>query len=196
MDSTILLSLAAGSGYEDVVAILLPITKDINTQNVEGYNALLVAVSGRYDRIVDVLLDAGPHIAPQEPDPHSHLVPEIERISGYALDAILILCLDEGPIRPSSHKPDILKLLLRAVIKRSPQSGPDAATASAEPHSNPQLTRASLQAVSDNISSSRHSITTYNEAMEILTRGELGTMESTGCCSGCVCGPGQNKGRD
>lgn len=170
IDSTILLSLAAGSGYEDVVAILLPITKDINAQNVEGYTALLVAVSGRYDRIVDVLLDAGPHIASQEPGLHSHLIPESERISGYALNAILILCLDEGPIRPSSHEIDILKLSLRVVIKESPQSGPNVATASAEPHSDPQLTGASLQAVSDSVSSGRHSIITCKDAKEI--RGE------------------------
>ena len=108
------LLLAAESGYEGVVALLLPITEDINAQNYLGHTALSIAVLGLHDRVVKMLLKAGAQIVPQEPGPHSCLMLESERISGYGMDALLTFCLDECRISPSGVKNDIFISLLQA----------------------------------------------------------------------------------
>ena len=126
------LLLAAQSGHEDVVALLLPITKNINAQSLEGDTALSTAVHLRHDRIVKMILKAGAQIAPQEPGPHSRLILESERISGYGSDALLIFCMDLCRIRPSGIEIDIFNSLLEAAVTGECNPELDVATVTAE----------------------------------------------------------------
>ena len=142
------LVLAAGSGHEDAVALLLPITKNINAQSFEGDTALSAAVSGRHDRIVKMILKAGAQITPQEPGPHSRLILESERISGYGVDALLIFCLDECRIRPSGVENDIFISLLEAAITGECNPELDIATVTAERFTRLLQTKAFTRAAS------------------------------------------------
>ena len=123
---------AAEWGHEDVVVLLLPIIKYINAQDFAGRTALSYAVSGEHDRVVKMLLKAGAQIAPQEPGPHSRLVLESERISGYGVDVLLTFCLDERWIRPSGVENDIFISLLKAAITGECNPDLDIATVTAE----------------------------------------------------------------
>ena len=126
------LLLAVQSGQEDVVALLLPVTKDINAQDILGNTALSIAVRGRHERVVKRVLKAGAQVAPKEPGPHSRLVLESERISGYGLDALLNFCLDNYHISPSDAKNDMFFRLLKAAITGECNSELDIATVTAE----------------------------------------------------------------
>ena len=125
------LLLAVERGHEGVVALLLPITKGINAQNILGVTALSIAVFTQYDGIVKMLLKAGAQIAPQEPGPHSRLVLDTEKIPRYAVDAIVISPLGEGPTRPSDVDIDIFSSLLEAAISEERNPGLHIATVTA-----------------------------------------------------------------
>ena len=161
------LSLAAQSGNEDIVALLLPITKDVNTQDIEGNTALSLAAFF-HGEIIKMLLKAGAQIVPQEPGPHSRLIPETQRISGYGSDAILTRCLRKRPIKHSSPVIESLTVLLEAAITGDRNLGLDVATATAEALSDPLPPESPTQAVSVSGPSDHHSITTYQEALKIL----------------------------
>ena len=164
------LKLAADSGHGDVVALLIPSTKNINAQDNNGHTALIVAAFGRHERVVCMLLMAGAQIAPLEPGPHSHFIPKSERVSGYGRDAILEIALDKGSKRPSRRVIRILNLLLEAAITGNYKLQLDEATVTTEPHAELCLEGASGQVVSDSVSSSHQTITTYGEALEILRK--------------------------
>ena len=142
------LLLAAESGYEDVVALLLPITKDVNAQTLLQDTALSIAVHGLHTRVVEMLLKAGAQIAPQEPGPHSCLMLESERISGYGDNALLTFCLDESRISPPDVENDIFSSLLEAAISGECNPGLDIATVTAERFNEILRTKAFTRAAS------------------------------------------------
>ena len=156
------LSLAAGSGREDIVALLLPSTKDINAQDQRGNTALSFAAFGQHERVVRMLLTAGAQIAPQEPGPHSRLILESERMSGYGKDALLAVRLDEGPGKPSGVVNDILGSLLEAAIAGECNPGLDIATVTAERLTKLLQTKVTTRAAS-----------TSEQSLEIVHEEEL-----------------------
>lgn len=151
------LFLAASEGHQQIVAMLLEVTKDINTQNLYGYIALSIAVYYGHYPTAELLLKAGAQIAPQEPGPHSDLVPESERISGYARHPILEFFRDqnddEESIESSSSITDVLTMMLSEAIDRRQQSV--------------------LQSGSDDMNSSRNTFSTYQEYLEVLDKEGL-----------------------
>ena len=156
------LLLAAESGHEGVVALLLPITKDVNAQSLLGETALSMAVFDQHNQIIKMLLKAGAQIAPQEPGPHSRLILESERMSGYGKDALLAVRLDEGPGRPSGVVNDILGSLLEAAITRECNPGLDIATVTAERFNKLLQTKVSTRAAS-----------TSEQSLEVVHEEEL-----------------------
>lgn len=169
------LSLAAEFGHEDIVALLLPVTKVINAQDILGDTALGLAVERREKKMVEMLLKAGAQIAPQEPGPPCLL--ERERMTGYANDAILTLCWDQRPLRPSVLEIRLLELLLRAAITERSQSGLDVAITTAEPLSDTNV-EAPSQAISHTVLPDHHGIDTCKEALEILREEDWGRWDN------------------
>ncbi|CAF9940970.1 hypothetical protein IMSHALPRED_002230 [Imshaugia aleurites] len=144
------LLLAARNGHRDIAKKLLGRTKDINTQDIGGNTALSEAVfHGRF-QILERLLDAGAQVAPQEPGPHSKLVLESARTSGYAHDAILDLIhgLPGIPTASQRSAAKIMDSMLRAEIKMSRQSA--------------------LRTTLDNVTFSVHRIGTCKKALKVL----------------------------
>lgn len=155
------LFLAASEGHHQIVAMLLEVTKDINTQNLYGDTALSIAAYYVNDMTAKFLLEAGAQIAPQEPGPHSVLVPESERISGYARDPILELFRDlsddEESIESFSSITDVLTLMLSEAIDKRQQSV--------------------LRSGSDGVTSSRNTLSTYQEYLEVLNKEGLNGLK-------------------
>ena len=84
------LSDAACSGKPEVCELLLPTTTDINSQDGHGDTALSNAVHhSQPPHIIELLLDAGAQIVPQQPGPHCSFLDHTERIEGYGNDALL-----------------------------------------------------------------------------------------------------------
>ena len=85
------LSDAACSSKPEVCELLFPTTTDINSQDGDGDTALSNAVDqSQPPYIIELLLDAGAQIVPQQPGPHCSFLDPTERIEGYGNDALLM----------------------------------------------------------------------------------------------------------
>ena len=84
------LSNAACSPKPEVCELLLPTSSDINSQDGDGDTALSNAVwASQPPYIIELLLEAGAEIVPQQPGPHCSFLDRTERIKGYGIDALL-----------------------------------------------------------------------------------------------------------
>ena len=109
------LSTAAGFCKPEVCELLLPNTADINSQDGDGDTALSNAVHvSQPPYIIELLLEAGAQIAPQQPGPHCSFLDHTERIEGYGNDALL----------KAWHKKnmDLLQTILSFAARRDPSS--------------------------------------------------------------------------
>ena len=99
----------------DVCELLLPITTDINSQDGDGDTALSnAAYYSQPPYIIQLLLDAGAQIVPQQPGPHCSFLDHTERIEGYGNDALLTVW-DKGNL-------DLVQTILSFAARRDPNS--------------------------------------------------------------------------
>ena len=109
------LSTAACFCKPEVCELLLPATTDINSQDGDGDTALSNAVHfSQPPYIIELLLEAGAQIVPQQPGPHCSFLDHTERIEGYGNDALL----------KAWHKRnmDLLQTILSFAARRDPSS--------------------------------------------------------------------------
>ena len=109
------LSTAACFCKPEVCELLLPNTADINSQDGDGDTALSNAVhASQPPYIIELLLEAGAQIVPQQPGPHCSFLDHTERIEGYGNDALL----------KAWHKKnmDLLQTILSFAVRRDPSS--------------------------------------------------------------------------
>ena len=84
------LSTAACFCKPEVCELLMPTTTDINSQDGDGDTPLSNAVSqSQPPHTIELLLEAGAQIVPQQPGPHCSFLDHAERTEGYGNDALL-----------------------------------------------------------------------------------------------------------
>ena len=109
------LSTAACFCKPKVCEWLLPATAEINNQDGDGDTALSNAVdNSQPPYIIELLLDAGAQIVPQQPGPHCSFLDHTERIEGYGNDALL-RAWDKESL-------DLLQTILSFAARKDPSS--------------------------------------------------------------------------
>ena len=109
------LSTAACFCKPEVCELLLPNTTDINSQDGDGDTALSNAVHvSQPPYIIELLLEAGAQIIPQQPGPHCSFLDHTERTEGYGNDALL----------KAWHKKnmELLQIILSFAARKDPSS--------------------------------------------------------------------------
>lgn len=107
------LSNAASQSKPEVCELLLPTTTDINSQDGDGDTALSNAVdNSQPPYMIELLLEAGAQIIPQQPGPHCSFLDHTERIKGYGNDALLMAW--------NEKKLDLLQTILSFAARRDP----------------------------------------------------------------------------